>query len=190
MTTISSLRFIYILRRSGQLCGTPWARATNNVKNLRVKYVRHVENLDLRFCWNKTETFLVSVSYLILRFAIVQNKLKKKLTISMSVTLSFTIAAMPSLLCRLQILIWWELEKRIPTVVHTVPELSLWTKGIEWSHLWVGIVSLRFLYIFWGSDLLCGGGSSSQLQHLATVPLHNVCYRFFFCLFVETYFVQ
>ena len=62
-------------------------------------------------------------------------------------------------------------------VVHTVPELSLWTKGIEWSHLWVGIVSLRFLYIFWGSDLLCGGGSSSQLQHLATVPLHNVCCR-------------
>ena len=45
-----------------------------------------------------------------------------------------TIAAMPSLLCRLQILVWWELEQSIPTVVHTVPELLLWTKGIEWSH--------------------------------------------------------
>jgi hypothetical protein len=41
---------------------------------------------------------------------------------------------MPSLLCRLQTWVGWELEQSIPTVVHTVPELSLWTKGIEWSH--------------------------------------------------------
>ena len=32
----------------------------------------------------------------------------------------FTIAAMPSLLCRLQILVGWELAQSIPTVVHTV----------------------------------------------------------------------
>ena len=41
------------------------------------------------------------------------------------------IAAMPSLLCSLQILVGWELEQSIPTVVHTVPELLLCTKGIE-----------------------------------------------------------
>ena len=34
----------------------------------------HVEKLDLRFLQNKTETFLVSVTHLILRFTIVQNK--------------------------------------------------------------------------------------------------------------------
>ena len=56
---------------------------------------------------------------------------KQKSAFSVS---SLTIAAMPSLLCRLQILVGWELEQCIPTVVHTVPELSLWTKGIEWSH--------------------------------------------------------
>ena len=31
---------------------------------------------------------------------------------------------------RLQILVRWELEQSIPTVVHTVPELPLWTKEI------------------------------------------------------------
>ena len=36
-----------------------------------------------------------------------------------------TIAAMPSLLCRLQILVRWELEQSIPTVFHTVSELPL-----------------------------------------------------------------
>ena len=41
---------------------------------------------------------------------------------------------MPSLLCRLQILVGWELEQSIPIIVHTVPELSLWSKRIEWSH--------------------------------------------------------
>ena len=45
-----------------------------------------------------------------------------------------TIAAMLSLLCSSQILVGWELGQSIPTVVHTVPELSLWTKGTEWSH--------------------------------------------------------
>ena len=33
--------------------------------------------LDLRFLKNKTETFYVSVTYLILRFAIVQNKFQQ-----------------------------------------------------------------------------------------------------------------
>ena len=33
----------------------------------------HVEKLDLRLFQNKTETFLVSVTHLILRFTIVQN---------------------------------------------------------------------------------------------------------------------
>ena len=37
----------------------------------------HVEKLDLRFLQNKTETFLVSVTHLILRFAIVQNKFQQ-----------------------------------------------------------------------------------------------------------------
>ena len=47
----------------------------------------------------------------------------------------YSCSPMPSLLCRLQILVGWELEQSIPTVVHTVQELPLWTKGIEWSHL-------------------------------------------------------
>ena len=38
------------------------------------KYVGHVKKLDLRCLQNKTETFLVSVTHLILRFTIVQNK--------------------------------------------------------------------------------------------------------------------
>ena len=41
---------------------------------------------------------------------------------------------MPSLLCSSQILVGWELGQSIPTVFHTVPELSLWTEEIEWSH--------------------------------------------------------
>ena len=36
-----------------------------------------VEKLDLTFLYNKTETFLVSVTHLILRFAIVQNKFQQ-----------------------------------------------------------------------------------------------------------------
>jgi hypothetical protein len=39
--------------------------------------VSHVEKLDLRFLQNKTETFLVSVTRLIQRFVIVQNKFEK-----------------------------------------------------------------------------------------------------------------
>ena len=38
----------------------------------------HVEKLDLRFLQNKTETFLVSVTHLILRFAIVQNRFQQR----------------------------------------------------------------------------------------------------------------
>ena len=41
---------------------------------------------------------------------------------------------MPSLLCRSQILIGSEFGQYIPTVVHTVRELQLWTKEIEWRH--------------------------------------------------------
>ena len=37
----------------------------------------HVEKLDLGFLKNKTETFLVSVTHLILRFAIVQNQFQQ-----------------------------------------------------------------------------------------------------------------
>ena len=37
----------------------------------------HLEKLDLRFLLDKTETFLVSVTHLILRFAIVQNKFQQ-----------------------------------------------------------------------------------------------------------------
>ena len=44
------------------------------------------------------------------------------------------IAAMASLLCRLQILVGLEFGQSIPTVVHTVRELQLCTKGIKWSH--------------------------------------------------------
>ena len=39
-----------------------------------MKCLSHVEKLDLRFLLNKTETFLLSVAHLILRFAIVQNR--------------------------------------------------------------------------------------------------------------------
>ena len=55
----------------------------------------HVEKLDLRFLYNKTEIFLVSVTHLILRFIIVQNKFQQtnnliiKETISMTITSSF-----------------------------------------------------------------------------------------------------
>ena len=37
----------------------------------------HVRKLDLRFLQNKTETFLVSVTHLILRFTILQNKFQQ-----------------------------------------------------------------------------------------------------------------
>ena len=42
------------------------------LRNLRDKCVGHLEKLDLRFLKNKTETFLVSVTHLVLRFIIVQ----------------------------------------------------------------------------------------------------------------------
>ena len=37
----------------------------------------HVEKLDLKFLQNKSETFLVSITHLILRFTIVQNKFQQ-----------------------------------------------------------------------------------------------------------------
>ena len=45
-----------------------------------------------------------------------------------------TIASMPSLLCRLQILIGGSSDSIFRTVVHTVRELQLWSKEIEWRH--------------------------------------------------------
>ena len=53
----------------------------------------HVEKLDLRFLQIKTEIFLVSGTYLILRFAIVQNKFQQtnknnKKNMSMTITSS------------------------------------------------------------------------------------------------------
>ena len=53
---------------------TPWARATNNVKKLKSQMCKSCRKLDLRF---KTETFYVSVTHLILRYAIIQNKFKQ-----------------------------------------------------------------------------------------------------------------
>ena len=53
---------------------TPWARATNNVKKPLSQVCESCRKLDLRFLQNKTESFLVSVPHLILRFTIVQNK--------------------------------------------------------------------------------------------------------------------
>ena len=53
---------------------TPWARATNNVKKPQNQMCESFRKLDLRFLQNKTETFLVSVTHLILKFAVVQNK--------------------------------------------------------------------------------------------------------------------
>ena len=46
-----------------------------------------VEKLDLRFLQNKKETFFVSVTHLILRFTIVQNKFQQtNKSISMTIT--------------------------------------------------------------------------------------------------------
>ena len=45
-----------------------------------------------------------------------------------------TKASMPSLLCRSQISIGSQFGQYIPTVVHTVRELQLWSKEIEWRH--------------------------------------------------------
>ena len=56
----------------------PWARSTKNVKNLRDKCVGHVEKLDLRFLQNKTQTFLVSATHLILRFTIYKKSFNKQ----------------------------------------------------------------------------------------------------------------
>ena len=43
----------------------------------------HVEKLDLRLFQNKTETFLVSVTHLILRFTIEQNRFQQTNKIEM-----------------------------------------------------------------------------------------------------------
>ena len=48
--------------------GASWAISTKNEKKPQRKYVGHVEKLDLRFLQNKTETFLVSVTHLILKY--------------------------------------------------------------------------------------------------------------------------
>ena len=56
---------------------TPWARATNNVKKPQSQMCESCRKLDLRFLSNKTETFYVSVTHLILRLAIVQNKFQQ-----------------------------------------------------------------------------------------------------------------
>ena len=58
--------------------GTPWARATNNVKKPQNQMCESCKMLDLRFLSNKTETFYVSVTHLILRFAIVQVSFNKQ----------------------------------------------------------------------------------------------------------------
>ena len=65
-----------------------------------------------------------------------------------------TIAFMPSLLCRSQILIGSEFGQYIPTVVHTVQELQLWTKEIERRHpstkgSYCVLVSLWPVYCSW-----------------------------------------
>ena len=71
--------------------GAPWARKTKIVKKPQMnEFFGHVEKLDLRFLPIKTETFLVSVTHMILRFAIVQNRFEKtnkiKITISITTT--------------------------------------------------------------------------------------------------------
>ena len=55
----------------------PWARATNNVKKPQSQMCESFGKLDLRFLSNKTENFYLSVSHLILRLAIVQNKFQQ-----------------------------------------------------------------------------------------------------------------
>ena len=54
--------------------GALWARASNNVKKPQSQICASCKKLDLRFFENKTESFLVSVTHFILRFAIVQNR--------------------------------------------------------------------------------------------------------------------
>ena len=49
----------------------------------------------------------------------------RSLTVNNQMKLRITIAAMASLLCRLQILVGLEFGQSIPTVVHTVRELQL-----------------------------------------------------------------
>ena len=50
----------------------PWARTTNNVKKPQSQMCESCRKA-LRFLKNKTETFLVYVTYLTLRFSIVQS---------------------------------------------------------------------------------------------------------------------
>ena len=50
----------------------------------------HVEKLDLGFLKNKTEKFLVSVTHLILRFAVVQKKFQQTQT-QLKLIISLTI---------------------------------------------------------------------------------------------------
>ena len=71
---------VQLLRRfgvGGSGSGTPWARASNNVKKPQSQMCESYRKLDVRFLYNETETFLVSVAHLILRFAIVQNKFQQ-----------------------------------------------------------------------------------------------------------------
>ena len=55
------------------LCGVAH-RGPEDQECKETSCVSHVEKLDLRFLQNEKETFLVSVTHLVLRFAIVQNK--------------------------------------------------------------------------------------------------------------------
>ena len=55
----------------------PWARATNNVMKPQNQMYESCRKLVFRFFQSKTETFLVLVTHLILRFANVQNKFQK-----------------------------------------------------------------------------------------------------------------
>ena len=57
--------------------GAPWARETNNVKKPQSQMCESCRKLDLRFLLYKTETYLVSVTYLILRFPVAQNKFQQ-----------------------------------------------------------------------------------------------------------------
>ena len=58
-------------------CATPWARATKNVKKPQSQKCESYRKAWFKVLKIKTETFLASVPYLILRFAIVQNKFQQ-----------------------------------------------------------------------------------------------------------------
>ena len=52
----------------------PWARATMNVKKPQNQMLSHIENLKVRFLFNKKQIILGLVTHLILRIAIVRNE--------------------------------------------------------------------------------------------------------------------